>query len=121
LSSPTVAYTRERKAFGTPIAKFGNTRHVLAVLGARIAAVEAFVDAGLARASELSAAEAAAIKLCATDILGEAVDTGVQLHGGYGYMWEYPIARAYAAARFFRLHGGAGEHLDGVLAEAVGL
>ena len=117
----TVSYTRERKAFGTPIATFGNTRHVLGVLGARIAAVESFVDAGLQRATDLSAAEAAAIKLCATDILGEAVDTGVQLHGGYGYMWEYPIARAYAAARFFRLHGGAGEHIDGVLAEAVGL
>ncbi|HUR75202.1 MAG TPA: acyl-CoA dehydrogenase family protein [Sporichthya sp.] len=117
----TVAYVRERKAFGTPIASFGNTRHVLGALGARIAAVESFVDAGLARATEIGGAEAAAIKLCATDVLGEAVDTGVQLHGGYGYMWEYPIARAYAAARFFRLHGGAGEHLDVVLASAVGL
>jgi acyl-CoA dehydrogenase len=117
----TVEYVRARKAFGTPIASFGNTRHVLGVLGARIAAVESFVDAGLERASDLTAAEAAALKLCATDILGEAADTGVQLHGGYGYMWEYPIARAYAAARFFRLHGDAGEHLDSVLADAVGL
>ncbi|MBA3742261.1 acyl-CoA dehydrogenase family protein [Sporichthya sp.] len=115
----TVAYVRERKAFGTPIATFGNTRHVLGALGARIAAVESLVDAGLA--AELDGAGAAAIKLCATEILGEAVDTGVQLHGGYGYMWEYPIARAYAAARFLRLHGDAGEHLDSVLADAVGL
>ncbi len=117
----TVAYVRERKAFGTPIASFGNTRHVLGALGARIAATESFVDAGLERASDLTAAEAAALKLCATETLGEAVDTGVQLHGGYGYMWEYPIARAYAAARFLRVHGGAGEHLDSVLADAVGL
>ena len=117
----TVAYVRERKAFGTPIASFGNTRHVLGALGARIAGAESFVDAGLARSAELTNAEAAAIKLCATEILGAAVDTGVQLHGGYGYMWEYPIARAYAAARFFRVHGGAGEHLDSVLADAIGL
>jgi alkylation response protein AidB-like acyl-CoA dehydrogenase len=117
----TVEYVRQRKAFGTPIASFGNTRHVVGALGARIAAVESFVDAALERASDLAAAEAAALKLCATEILGEAVDTGVQLHGGYGYMWEYPIARAYAAARFFRRHGGAGENLERVLADAVGL
>ncbi len=116
----TVAYTRDRKAFGTPIATFGNTRHVLGSLGARIAAVESFVDAALESPSELSLVSAAALRLCATEILGTAVDTGVQLHGGYGYMWEYPIARAYAAARFFRVHS-AGEHLQEVLAGAVGL
>lgn len=45
----------------------------------------------------------------------------MQLHGGYGYMWEYPIARAYAAARFFRLNGETGEQLDALLADAIGL
>jgi alkylation response protein AidB-like acyl-CoA dehydrogenase len=117
----TVVYARDRKAFGTPIACFGNTRHVLGALGARMAAVEAFVDDGLERATELTLAEATALKLCATEVLSQAVDTGVQLHGGYGYMWEYPIARAYAAAPFFRLHVGVGEHADAVLSGAIGL
>jgi acyl-CoA dehydrogenase len=115
-----VDYVKQRKAFGRPIAEFENTRHTLGQLGARIAAVSAFVDSCLA-AAKLPGQTAAAAKLCATELLGEAVDTGVQLHGGYGYMWEYPIARAYAAARFFRLHGGAGEPLDNVLAGAIGL
>jgi acyl-CoA dehydrogenase len=120
----TVAYVQERKAFGTPIATFENTRHVLGALGARVAAVEAFVDSVLAAAAAgagVSAGTAAAAKLTATEVLGAAVDQGVQLHGGYGYMWEYPIARAYTAARFFRLHGGSTADLDAVLAPAVGL
>jgi acyl-CoA dehydrogenase len=115
----TVEYVKQRKAFGRPIAQFENTRHVLAGLGARVAAVGSFVDDCLAR--DLRPDTAAAAKLCAGEVLAEAVDTGVQLHGGYGYMWEYPIARAYAAARFFRLHGGAGEQLDNILADAIGL
>jgi len=99
----TVAYVQERK---------------------RVAAVEAFVDSVLAAAAAgagVSAGTAAAAKLTATEVLGAAVDQGVQLHGGYGYMWEYPIARAYTAARFFRLHGGSTADLDAVLAPAVGL
>jgi acyl-CoA dehydrogenase len=115
----TVDYVQQRKAFGKPIASFENTRHTLGALGAQIAAVESFVDSCLV--GNLSPERAAAAKLTATELLGAAVDQGVQLHGGYGYMWEYPIARAYAAARFFRVHGGAGEHLSEVLAGSVGL
>jgi acyl-CoA dehydrogenase len=115
----TVDYVGQRKAFGKPIATFENTRHALGTLGARIAAVEAFVDSCLTGTP--GPATAAAAKFTATELLGAAVDQGVQLHGGYGYMWEYPIARAYAAARFFRLHGEAGENLTEVLAGSVGL
>jgi alkylation response protein AidB-like acyl-CoA dehydrogenase len=116
----TVEYVRVRKAFGRPIAEFQNTRRVLGELGARVEAVQTFVDACLAE-GEISPARAAAVQLCATDLLGEAVDTGVQLHGGYGYMIEYPIARAYTAARFFRVHGGDGDEREAVLAGALGL
>jgi acyl-CoA dehydrogenase len=115
----TVEYVKQRKAFGRPIAEFENTQRLLAGVGARVTAVGAFVDGCLA--SALSPASAATAKLVATDVLAEAVDSGVQLHGGYGYMWEYPIARAYAAARFFRLYGNAGEHLHRTFAGAVGL
>ena len=115
----TVAYVSERKAFGKPIASFENTRHTLGVLGAQVAAVGTFVDSCLV--GEVSPERAAAAKLTATELLGAVVDQGVQLHGGYGYMWEYPISRAYAAARFFRVHGGSTADLDAVLAPAVGL
>ena len=120
----TVEYVHQRKAFGRPIASFENTRHTLGALGARVAAVESFVDSCLLACSspgEIGPGTAAAAKLTATELLGAVVDQGVQLHGGYGYMWEYPIARAYAAARFFRVHGGSGGHLDEVLAGAIGL
>jgi alkylation response protein AidB-like acyl-CoA dehydrogenase len=117
--SITVDYVQQRKAFGRPIAEFENTRHVLARAGARVTATTAFVDTCLA-APTVTPQTAAAALVCAADTLDLAVDTGVQLHGGYGYMWEYPIARAYAAARFFRAHAG-GPELDGVLAGAIGL
>ncbi len=113
----TVEYVKQRKAFGRPIAEFENTRVVLGQLGARITAVGTFVDSALTSGSALTPEIAAAAKLCACDLLAEAVDTGVQLHGGYGYMWEYPIARAYAAARFFRVHGSG----DDLLSRSIGL
>jgi alkylation response protein AidB-like acyl-CoA dehydrogenase len=116
-----VDYVKQRKAFGRPIAEFENTQRMLAGLGARVTAVGAFVDGCLAGAATLSPDRAAAAKLVAADTLAEAVDTSLQLHGGYGYMWEYPIARAYAAARFFRLHGAADEELSGILTAAIGL
>jgi alkylation response protein AidB-like acyl-CoA dehydrogenase len=117
----TVEYVKQRKAFGRPIAEFENTQHALATMGARVTAIGAFVDSCLAEGATIDPKIAATAAFCATEVLGSAVDTGVQLHGGYGYMWEYPIARAYAAARFFRLHGGAGEHLDSALVSAIGL
>jgi acyl-CoA dehydrogenase len=98
----TIEYVQQRKAFGRPIAEFENTQRVLAAARARVLAVGAFVDGLLVVPPDPETAAAAAF--CAAEVLGSAVDTGVQLHGGYGYMWEYPIARAYAAARFLRLH-----------------
>jgi len=115
----TVDYVHQRKAFGRPIAEFENTRHVLSRAGARVTATTAFVDGCLGSAA-ITPELAAAARVCAADVLHLAVDTGVQLHGGYGYMWEYPIARAYAAARFFRAYG-SGPELDRILANAIGL
>lgn len=113
----TVDYVKQRKAFGRPIAEFENTRVVLAGLGARVAAVGSFVDTCLADGP--TPQTAAAAQLCATQLLADVVDQGVQLHGGYGYMWEYPISRAYAAAPFFRLHAADG--LTAPLASALDL
>jgi acyl-CoA dehydrogenase len=115
----TVDYVHQRKAFGRPIAEFENTRHVLSRAGARVTATTAFVD-GCLSSTTITPELAAAALVCAADTLDLAVDTGVQLHGGYGYMWEYPIARAYAAARVFRAYG-SGPELDRVLARAIGL
>jgi alkylation response protein AidB-like acyl-CoA dehydrogenase len=103
----TAEYVQQRKAFGRPIAEFENTQHMLAAVGARVMAVGSFVDSCLANGAAPQPETTAAAAFCAAEVLGSAVDTGVQLHGGYGYMWEYPIARAYAAARYFRLCVGA--------------
>jgi alkylation response protein AidB-like acyl-CoA dehydrogenase len=107
----TAEYVKQRKAFGRPIAEFENTQRALAAVTARVTATGAFVDNLLADPAARRPDAAAAAAFCAAEVLGSAVDTGVQLHGGYGYMWEYPIARAYAAARFFRLHADPYEHL----------
>jgi alkylation response protein AidB-like acyl-CoA dehydrogenase len=105
----TVEYVRERRAFGTPIATFQNTREVLAGLEAELEAGEALLGARQRERLQdgpLPLARAAALELCCTELYGRAVDACVQLHGGYGYIMEYPIAHAYADARFWRLSGG---------------
>lgn len=119
----TVQYVHERRAFGQPLASFENTRMVLGTVAADAAATGAFVDGCLAAqvTGDLDPATAAAAKLRATELLGSATDAGVQLHGGYGYMTEYPIARAYADARMVRLLGGANDALRLVVAAAAGV
>ncbi|WP_205698789.1 acyl-CoA dehydrogenase family protein [Conexibacter sp. SYSU D00693] len=118
----TVAYVTDRRAFGTPISGFQNTRQLLGQAAAELEAAEAHVERCLARrtgAAAADGADAAAVKLHAAEVLGRVVDAGVQLHGGYGYMLEYPIARAFADARFLRLHGGSTQRLRDEV--AVGL
>jgi alkylation response protein AidB-like acyl-CoA dehydrogenase len=119
----TLAYVADRRAFGQPIARFQNTRVVLADLAAAIDAGAALFDACLAERLErrLTAARAATVKLICSELHGRAVDCGVQLHGGYGYMLEYPIARAYADARLLRLYAGTSEALRETIADAIGV
>jgi alkylation response protein AidB-like acyl-CoA dehydrogenase len=121
--SLTLDYVRERRAFGQPIARFENTRYALAAVAAELETVQALVDACVCeRASaRLTAERAAVAKLAASELYGRAVDAGVQLHGGYGYMTEYPIARAFADARPLRLLGGTSEQLEEVIAGSIGL
>jgi acyl-CoA dehydrogenase len=119
----TLAYVRDRRAFGQPIASFQNTRQMLGEVAADLAAAEALVDACLEErvAGRLTPERAAAAKLHATQVHGRAVDAGVQLHGGYGYIMEYAIAGAFADARFLRLHGGTSEEMRDAVAASLSL
>jgi alkylation response protein AidB-like acyl-CoA dehydrogenase len=113
-------YVLDRKAFGQPIAQFENTRQMLGEAAANLDAGQAFLDSGIQMALNggLSADRAAALKLHCTELFGAVVDTGVQLHGGYGYIMEYPIAHAYADARFWRLYGGTSQQMKDIVAGA---
>ncbi|HWE47329.1 MAG TPA: acyl-CoA dehydrogenase family protein [Caulobacteraceae bacterium] len=117
----TVRYARERTAFGKSILDFQNTRFVLARAKAEIAACRAFVDHCLAAHIDgrLDVATAAAAKLIATEMQNRVLDQFLQLHGGYGYMWEYSIARAWADARAQRIYGGANEIMLELIARTL--
>jgi alkylation response protein AidB-like acyl-CoA dehydrogenase len=119
----TVDYTRERKAFGTPVASFQNTKFVLAALSSKVEAGRHLVDRALEEldAGTLSIADAARVKLFTTEVQAEVMDCCLQLHGGYGYMLEYPIARMYADARVSRIYGGSSEIMKVIIAKDLGL
>jgi acyl-CoA dehydrogenase len=114
----TVEFTRERKAFGKPILDFQNTRFVLADLKTKLQVGWAHLDWALARhlRGELTPEEGAAAKLWHTELQWEVVDKCLQLHGGAGYMNEYPIARSWRAARVTRIFGGTNE----IMKELIG-
>jgi alkylation response protein AidB-like acyl-CoA dehydrogenase len=114
----TLDYTKERTAFGQPIAQFQNTKFVLAELHTETQAAEVYVDRCLELhvAGQLSAEQAAAAKLHTTELQNKVVDRCLQLHGGYGYMLEYPIARAWADSRVQTIYGGTSE----IMKEIVG-
>ena len=105
----TRQYVADRKAFGQPIASFQNTQQMLAKADADLQAGRAFVEACLRErlAGALPRRRSAALKLHCAELYGAVVDACVQLHGGYGYILEYPIAHMYADARFWRLYGTA--------------
>jgi acyl-CoA dehydrogenase len=119
----TLDYTRERRAFGTPIASFQNTKFVLAGLSAKVEAGRHMVDRALEEldAGALSGADAARVKLFVTEVQAEVMDACLQLHGGYGYMLEYPIARMFADARVSRIYGGSSEIMKVIIAKDLGL
>lgn len=117
----TVVYTKERKAFGRAVADFQNTQFVLADLDIKMAGVTAFVDNCIAALIEgdLSAEDASRAKVLASDVLGEVTDKCLQLHGGYGYMWEYPVCKQYADARVQRIYGGTNEIMKTIIAKEI--
>jgi alkylation response protein AidB-like acyl-CoA dehydrogenase len=119
----TLGYCKERHAFGQPIGSFQNSRFRLAELATEVAVGQAFVDRCVRAldAGELTVEEAAMAKLWCTELQGRAVDVGVQLHGGYGYMAEYPIARAYADARITRIYGGTSEVMKEIIGRSLGV
>lgn len=113
----TVDYCAERKAFGHTLADFQNTQFVLAELAAEVLAARVFTDWCIRRfqADELSGVDAAKVKLVVTNLHVKVVDQCLQFFGGYGYMTEYPIARAYIDARIVRIAGGAAEVMKQII------
>jgi alkylation response protein AidB-like acyl-CoA dehydrogenase len=117
----TLAYCKEREAFGQPIGGFQNTRMQLAQMKTEVEVTQAFVDqCVLARNSgDLTVEEAAMAKLWCTELQGRMTDMGVQLHGGYGYMTEYLIGRLYADARVTRIYGGTNEIMRDLVGKSL--
>jgi acyl-CoA dehydrogenase len=117
----TIDYTTERKAFGQTIADFQNTQFKLADLHAAIAVCRTYVDRCLEIhvRGELDATDAAIAKLQTTELLSRVVDECVQFFGGWGYMWEMPIARAYADARQARLAAGTSEVMRQIIGRSI--
>jgi len=119
----TIDYVRERKAFGKPIASFQTTRFKLAELATEVQAARVFVDRcmELLLAKQLDTATASMAKYWVTDLECRVIDECLQLHGGYGYMWEFPIAQAYADARVQRIYGGTNEIMKELISRSLGL
>jgi len=119
----TLAYVRERTAFGAPIGSFQNTRFVLAEIATEVDIAQHYVDDCVRAlgAGELTAVDASKAKWWCTELQGRVVDRCLQLHGGYGYMREYPIAQAYADARISRIYGGTTEIMKEVIGRSLGL
>ncbi|MEN9544291.1 MAG: hypothetical protein RLZZ598_1124 [Pseudomonadota bacterium] len=117
----TLAYTRERKAFGQEVFKFQNTRFTLAELATEVQIGRVFVDRciELVLQNRLDTATASMAKSWCTDLQFKVLDACVQLHGGYGYMWEYPVARAWADARVQRIYGGTNEIMKEVISRSL--
>ena len=117
----TVKFTKDRKAFKQTVFDFQNTRFTLGALKAKLQAGWAHVDWCLARHIEgrLTAAEGSAAKLFHTELQWEVCDAGLQLHGGAGYMNEYPIARLWRDARVQRIYGGTSEIMKEVVARSI--
>jgi alkylation response protein AidB-like acyl-CoA dehydrogenase len=117
----TVEYTKERTAFSRPIASFQNTRFELAEIATEVDVTRAFVDRCIAEhvAGRLGAADAAKAKWWASDVLKRVVDRCVQLHGGYGYMLEYPIAKAFVDSRVQAIFGGTNEIMKEIIGRTL--
>ncbi|WP_068829560.1 acyl-CoA dehydrogenase family protein [Pseudomonas sp. BMS12] len=117
----TKDYTRDRKAFGKPVAEFQNTRFKLAEMATEIQIGRVFVDRCLELhlQGKLDVPTAAMLKYWSTDLQCKVIDECVQLHGGYGYMLEYPIARAWADSRVQRIYAGTNEIMKEIISRAL--
>ncbi len=117
----TVQYVQEREAFGRPIAKFQNTRFKLAEMLSEIQMGRIFIDKciELHLKQELDVPTAAMAKYTMTELQCKVVDECVQLHGGYGYMWEFWIARAYADSRAQRIYAGTNEIMKEIISRSI--
>ena len=119
----TVDYVKQRKVFGHPVAAYQNTRFTLAELQTEVQVARVFVDkcCELLLEDKLDTATASMAKYWTSDLQCKVMDECLQLHGGYGYMWDYPIARAYADARVQRIYGGTNEIMKEVITRSMGL
>jgi acyl-CoA dehydrogenase len=117
----TVRYTKERVVFGKPLFDFQNTRFKLAEIKVRTTAVRMMVDQYLGEhlRRKLTVQEGAMAKLFATEELGKALDELLQLYGGYGYMMEYPITRAFVDSRVTRIYGGTSEVMKELISRSL--
>ncbi|HIA37598.1 MAG TPA: acyl-CoA dehydrogenase, partial [Flavobacteriales bacterium] len=117
----TVQYTKEREAFGRPISKFQNTRFKLAEMATEIQIGRVFIDKciELHIKKELDVPTAAMVKYWLSDLQCKVMDECLQLHGGYGYMWEYWIARAYADSRAQPIYAGTNEIMKEIISRSI--
>jgi alkylation response protein AidB-like acyl-CoA dehydrogenase len=119
----TIKYVQDRKVFGTTVASFQNTRFKLAEMQTEVQIAQVFVDKCTEMALEgtLDSTTASMAKYWCSDLQCKVIDECVQLHGGYGYMWEYPVARAWADARVQRIYGGTNEIMKELITRSMGL
>ncbi|MBL8944933.1 MAG: acyl-CoA dehydrogenase, partial [Myxococcales bacterium] len=119
----TLAYVKERHAFGRPLAKFQNTQFVLASCAAEVEVGRAFLDRLVAEhmAGEVLVKECSMAKLWHSEMAGRVTDACLQLFGGYGYMLEYPVTRAFMDARVQRIYAGTSEIMKIIIARQLGL
>jgi acyl-CoA dehydrogenase len=119
----TIEYVKQRRVFGQAVSSFQNTKFELAALAAELEAAQALLDRGIEElvAGELTPADAAKVKLFCTELQGRMVDRCLQLHGGFGYITESPIARLYADARVTRIYGGTSEVMKSIIGKSLGL
>jgi alkylation response protein AidB-like acyl-CoA dehydrogenase len=119
----TVQYVKQRQAFGQPIGSFQNSRFALAEMATEVELATTFCDQAVLALNrgELSPEDAAMAKWWSTELQGRVIDRCVQLHGGYGYMLEYPIARAFVDARVTRIYGGTTEIMKEIIGRSLGV
>ena len=119
----TLEYTKTRTAFGQPIGSFQHNRFVLAEMDTELDIAQAYVDRCLQAVvdKELSAIEAAKAKWWTTEVQKRVIDACLQLHGGYGYMTEYPVSRAYVDARIQTIYGGTTEIMKEMIGRNLGV
>ena len=119
----TLEYVKERTAFGRPVGSFQNSRFRLAEIKTEVDIAQIYIDRCVLALNEgtLTAEDAAAAKWWTTEMAGRVIDECVQLHGGYGYMMEYPIARLWADHRVTRIYGGTNEIMKEIVGRSMGI